>query len=197
MKHILSDQDLDTIFRQARTYYSWEETPVSRVQIQAIYDLARMGPTSANTSPARFVFCESPAAKAKLADCVSEGNRAKVLQAPVTVIVGMDLAFYEKLPQLFPHDLSARSWFEGKPEHIRETALRNGTLQGAYLIIAARALGLDCGPMSGFDKAKVDAAFFAGTTVEANFICSIGHGTNEKLFPRLPRLTFEEACTII
>ena len=197
MKHILSDQDLDTIFRQARTYYSWEETPVSHVQIQAIYDLARMGPTSANTSPARFVFCESPEAKAKLADCVSDGNRAKVLQAPLTVIVGMDLAFYEKLPQLFPHDLSARSWFEGNPAHVRETALRNGTLQGAYLIIAARALGLDCGPMSGFDKAKVDAAFFAGTTVEANFICSIGHGTNEKLFPRLPRLTFEEACTII
>lgn len=195
--HILSDRDLDTIFRSARTYNCWADTPVTRVQIQAIYDLARMGPTSANSSPARFVWCESEAAKAKLAACVSDANRPKVLAAPVTVIIGMDLAFHEKLPELFPHDPTARGWFEGKPEHIRETALRNASLQGAYLIMAARAVGLDTGPMSGFDKSKVDAAFFAGTTVEANFICSVGHGSTERLFPRLPRLSFEEACEIL
>ena len=194
--HILSDRDLDTIFRSARTYYSWADTPVTRVQMQAIYDLARMGPTSANASPARFVWCESEEAKAKLAACVSDGNHPKVLQAPVTVIIGMDMAFYEKLPVLFPHDQTARSWFEGNEATVRDTAFRNSTLQGAYLMLAARAVGLDCGPMSGFDKPKVDAAFFAGTSVEANFICSIGHGTEEKLFPRLPRLAFEEACEI-
>jgi 3-hydroxypropanoate dehydrogenase len=193
---ILSDRDLDTLFRLARTYYSWADTPVTRVQMQAIYDLARMGPTSANSSPARFVWCDSDDAKSKLAACVSDSNRPKILAAPVTVVVGMDLAFYERLPDLFPHDLTARSWFEGKPELIRETALRNSSLQGAYLIMAARAIGLDCGPMSGFDKARLDAAFFAGTTIEANFICSIGHGTDAKLFPRLPRLSFEEACDI-
>jgi 3-hydroxypropanoate dehydrogenase len=195
-EHILSDRDLDTLFRLARTYYSWEETPVTRVQMQAIYDLARMGPTSANCQPARFVWCESAEAKEKLAACVSDGNRPKVLTAPVTVIVGMDMAFYEKLPEVFPHDQTARSWFEGKPDVIRDTAFRNSTLQGAYLLMAARSIGLDCGPMSGFDKTKVDAAFFAGTTLETNFICSIGHGTDEKLFPRLPRLPFEEACEI-
>lgn len=194
--HILSDRDLDTIFRSARTYYSWADTPVTRVQMQAIYDLARMGPTSANASPARFVWCESAEAKAKLADCVSAGNHPKVLEAPVTVIIGMDMEFYTRLPELFPHDQTARSWFEGNEATVRDTAFRNSTLQGAYLMLAARAVGLDCGPMSGFDKAKVDAAFFAGTSVEANFICSIGHGTEEKLFSRLPRLAFEEACEI-
>jgi nitroreductase len=194
--HILSDLDLDTIFRSARTYYSWADTPVTRVQMQAIYDLARMGPTSANASPARFVWCESDAAKAKLAACVSDGNRPKVLEAPVTVIIGMDMQFYTRLPELFPHDQTARSWFEGNEATVRDTAFRNSTLQGAYLMLAARAVGLDCGPMSGFDKPKVDAAFFAGTSVETNFICSIGHGTEDKLFPRLPRLPFEEACVI-
>lgn len=194
--HILSDLDLDTIFRSARTYYSWADTPVTRVQMQAIYDLARMGPTSANASPARFIWCESAEAKAKLGACVSDANRPKVLAAPVTVIIGMDLAFYTKLPVLFPHDQTARSWFEGNEATVRDTAFRNSALQGAYLMLAARAVGLDCGPMSGFDKPKVDAAFFAGTSVETNFICSIGHGTEEKLFPRLPRLAFEEACEI-
>lgn len=195
--HILSDRDLDTVFRSARTYYSWADTPVTRVQMQAIYDLARMGPTSANASPARFVWCASDEAKAKLGACVSDGNRPKVLQAPVTVVVGMDMEFYAKLPELFPHDQTARTWFEGNEGVVRDTAFRNSSLQGAYLIMAARAVGLDCGPMSGFDKAKVDAAFFAGTRVETNFICSIGHGTDEKLFPRLPRLAFEEACEIL
>ena len=193
---ILSDRDFDILFRQARTYYSWANTPVTRVQMQAIYDLARMGPTSANCSPARFMWCESEEARTLLADCVSASNRPKVLSAPVTVIIGMDLAFYEKLPELFPHDLSARSWFEGSATVARDTAFRNSSLQGAYLIMAARALGLDTGPISGFDKAKVDAVFFAGTTVETNFICSIGHGTTEMLFPRSPRLSFEEACEI-
>lgn len=194
--HILSDRDLDTVFRQARTYYSWADTPVTRVQMQAIYDLTRMGPTSANCQPARFVWCESRDAKERLAACVSDGNRPKVLAAPVTVIIGMDTTFYEKLPQVFPHDQTARSWFEGKPDVIRDTAFRNSSLQGAYFIMAARSIGLDCGPMSGFDKAKVDAAFFSGTPIETNFICSVGHGTEEKLFPRLPRLSFEEACEI-
>jgi len=194
--HILSDLDLDTIFRSARTYYSWADTPVTRVQMQAIYDLARMGPTSANASPARFIWCESAEAKARLGACVSDANRPKVLAAPVTVIIGMDMQFYTKLPVLFPHDQTARSWFEGNEATVRDTAFRNSTLQGAYLMLAARAVGLDCGPMSGFDKPKVDAAFFAGTSVETNFICSIGHGTEEKLFPRLPRLAFEEACEI-
>jgi nitroreductase len=194
--HLLSDRDLDLIFRNARTHNDWADTPVSTVQLQAIYELMRMGPTSANCQPARLVFAQSPEARAKLADCVSAGNRPKVLQAPVTAIIGMDMAFHERLPELFPHT-DARSWFAGNDALIRETAFRNSSLQGAYLIIAARALGLNCGPMSGFDKAKVDAAFFAGTTIETNFICSIGHGTTRNLFPRSPRLAFDEAAKIV
>jgi nitroreductase len=193
--HLLSDRDLDLIFREARTYNDWAPTPVSNVQLRAVYDLMRMGPTSANCLPARLVFAKSEAARTKLADCVSTGNRGKVLQAPVTVIIGMDMAFYERLPELFPHT-DAKSWFAGDAALARETAFRNSALQGAYLIIAARALGLDCGPMSGFDKAKVDAAFFAGTTVETNFICALGHGTETNLFPRSPRLSFEDAASI-
>lgn len=194
--HLLSDRDLDLIFRNARTYNDWADTTVSDVQLRAIYDLMRMGPTSANCSPARLVFAKSDAAREKLAACVSAGNRAKVLQAPVTVIIGMDMAFHDRLPELFPH-ADARSWFAGNPDLLRETAFRNASLQGAYLIIAARALGLGCGPMSGFDKAAVDAAFFAGTDVETNFICALGHGTDKNLFPRSPRLPFEEAAQII
>lgn len=195
--HMLSDRDLDLIFREARTYNTWSAAPVNENLLRAVYDLARMGPTSANASPARFAFCTSPEARTKLADCVSAGNAPKVAQAPVTCIVGMDLEFYEKLPQLFPHDQSARSWFAGNDALIRETALRNSSLQGAYLILAARSLGLDCGPMSGFDKAKVDAAFFAGTAVETNFLVALGHGSTDRLFPRSPRLAFEEACEIL
>lgn len=194
--HLLSDRDLDLIFRSARTHNDWADKPVTAVQLHAIYDLMRMGPTSANCSPARLVFAQSEEARQKLADCVSAGNRPKVLQAPVTAIIGMDMAFYEKLPQLFPHT-DAKSWFVGNEALIRETALRNSSLQGAYLIIAARALGLNCGPMSGFDKAKVDAAFFAGTTIETNFICSLGYGTTTNLFPRSPRLPFDEAAKIV
>lgn len=194
--HILSDRDLDLIFRSARTYNDWSDRPVSTVQLHAIYDLMRMGPTSANCSPARLVFVQSADAREKLAACVSEGNRGKVLQAPVTVIIGMDLKFYDQLPHLFPH-ADAKSWFVGNEALARETAFRNSSLQGAYLIVAARALGLDCGPMSGFDKAKVDAAFFAGSDIEANFICALGHGTDKNLFPRSPRLGFESAVSIV
>ncbi len=192
---MLDDAALDTLFRSARTYYSWADRPVSDETLHTLYELAKLGPTAANSSPARFVFCRSIEAREKLAKCVSAANADKVRTAPVTAIVGMDMEFYEKLPQLFPH-ADARSWFAGKPDAIHETAFRNSSLQGAYLLLAARSLGLDCGPMSGFDKAAVDATFFAGTSVEANFICSIGHGTTDKLFPRSPRLSFDEAAQI-
>jgi 3-hydroxypropanoate dehydrogenase len=192
---MLDDAALDTLFRNARTYSSWADTTVDDATLHTLYELAKFGPTAANSSPARFVFCRSVEAREKLAGCVSAANADKVRTAPVTAIVGMDMEFYEKLPQLFPH-ADARPWFAGKPDAILDTAFRNSSLQGAYLILAARSLGLGCGPMSGFDKAKVDAAFFAGTRVEANFICSIGHGTTDKLFPRSPRLSFDEAAQI-
>ena len=189
---MLDDAALDTLFRTARTYYSWADTPVGDDDLRRIYDIAALGPTSANGSPARFVFCRTAETREQLAGCVSATNAAKVRAAPVTVIVGMDLAWHDLLPRLFPH-ADARAWFAVNDALIRDTAFRNSSLQGAYLMLAARALGFDCGPMSGFDKAKVDAAFFAGTTVETNFICSLGHGTEEGLFPRSPRLTFDEA----
>jgi nitroreductase len=191
----LPDAALAQLFLEARTHYEWAPGPLPAGTLQRLYDLLKMGPTSANASPARFIFCQSDDARAKLAACVSENNRAKVLGAPVTAIIGMDLQFHEKLPQLFPH-ADARSWFAGNEALIRDTAMRNASLQGAWLIMAARSLGLDTGPMSGFDKAAVDAAFWAGTTVETNFICSIGVGTGRNLFPRLPRLGFDEACRI-
>lgn len=192
----LGDSALDLIFREARTYYSWDETPVSDADLHALYDLVKMGPTSANASPARFIFASSPEAKAKLAATASDANAPKILAAPVTVIIGFDNKFYDKLPELFPH-ADARSWFSGNAAVARETAFRNSSLQGAYLIIAARALGWDTGPMSGFDKDAVDKAFWAGTDVETNFICSLGKGTTEKLFPRSPRLAFEDAAAIL
>ncbi len=191
---LLDDRALDALFRTARSRNGWSDAPVTRDDLQAIYDLAKMGPTSANLSPARFVFVESAEGKQALAACVSAGNAPKVLAAPVTAIIGMDLEFHEKAPQLFPHEPTAKFWFKG--DAIRETAFRNSSLQGAYFMLAARALGFDCGPMSGFDKAKVDAAFFAGTTHETNFICALGKGTDDKLFERLPRLSFDEACRI-
>ena len=197
MATILSDRDLDILFRSARSQNGWTDTPVSEVQVQALYDLMRWGPTSANCSPARFVFVQSTEAKAKLVTCVSEGNADKIKAAPVTVIIGHDLKFYDKIPELFPHMPSAREWFSGNESHAATTAFRNGTLQGAYLMIAARAVGLDCGPMSGFDHAKVDTAFFEGTNIKSNFICGLGHGDVSKVFPRLPRLGFDEACKII
>jgi 3-hydroxypropanoate dehydrogenase len=183
------------LFTEARTQNGYLDQPVSDAQLHALYDLLKFGPTAANSCPARFQFVRSAEAKARLLACVSPGNVAKIEQAPVTVIVGMDLEFFEKLPQLFPH-VDARAWFAGKPAAIQDTAFRNSSLQGGYLIIAARALGLDCGPMSGFDAAKLDAAFWAGTAVKTNFICTLGHGDAAKLFPRSPRLSFDEACSL-
>ena len=187
---------LDQLFRTARTYNGWLDTPVTDGQLHALFDLARWGPTSANSSPARFVFLRTPAAKERLRPALSAGNLDKTMAAPVTVIIGHDLAFYERLPELFPHT-DARAWFAGNPELIAATAIRNGSLQGAYLMLAARALGLDCGPMSGFDADKVNAEFFAGTTVEVNFLCNLGQGDAGKLFARGPRLPFDDACSIL
>jgi 3-hydroxypropanoate dehydrogenase len=192
----LSADAIDQIFRTARTRNAWTDKPVTTDDMRAIYDLARMGPTSANISPARFVWVASAEGKEKLAALAMPGNAPKIRQAPVTVIVAYDLDFAEKVPYLFPHAPEAKAWF-ADPEFARVAAFRNGSLQGAYLIMAARALGFDCGPMSGFDNAKVDAAFFAGTRIESNFICSIGEGTEENLFARSPRLTFEEAGWIV
>ncbi|MEQ8505485.1 MAG: malonic semialdehyde reductase [Rhodospirillales bacterium] len=191
----IAESALDQLFRDARTCNNWRDTPVGEDQLRALWDLMKMAPTSANCSPARLVFVVSDAAKEKLKPCLMDGNVAKTMSAPATVIIGQDMEFYEKLPQLFPHT-DARSWFVGNDDLIKETAFRNSTLQGAYLIMAARSLGLDCGPMSGFDAEKVDAAFFAGTTVTANFLCNIGHGTTEDLFPRSPRFDFDDACQI-
>jgi nitroreductase len=191
----LPDAALQQLFTHARTQNGWLDTPVADDTLRALYDLLKWGPTSANCSPARFVFVRSDEARQRLAACVSAGNAPKVRQAPVTVIIGMDMAFYDKLPQLFPH-ADARPWFAGKPDVIDATALRNSSLQGAYLMLAARSLGLDCGPMSGFDAVKLDAAFWAGTTVRTNFICSLGHGDPGKVFGRSPRLAFDEACRL-
>jgi 3-hydroxypropanoate dehydrogenase len=192
----LDAADLDTLFRTARTHNGWRPHPVSEDQLRAIYDLAKWGATSANCSPARFVFVVSKAAKEKLRPALLAGNVVKTMAAPATAIVGYDLEFYEYLPKLFPHD-DARAWFVGNDELIRTTAFRNGTLQGAYLMMAARALGLDCGPMSGFDNAKVDAAFFAGTQVKSNFLCNLGIGDPSKLFARSPRFSFDDVCRIV
>ena len=185
----------EQLFEHARTQNGFTSEPVSDEQLRRIYDMMKWGPTSANSSPARIVFVRSPEAKAKLLACVSPGNFEKTKAAPVTAIIGTDYAFYEKLPFLFPH-ADAKSWFVGKKEFADTTAFRNASLQGAYLIIAARAIGLDCGPMSGFDHALIDAAFWAGTTVRTNFICNLGRGDPTKVFARSPRLPFEEACRI-
>ena len=186
----------EQLFDDARTHNGFTAEPVSQAELRRLYELMKWAPTSANSSPARIAFVVSAGAKEKLLDCVSPGNVAKTRSAPVTAIIGMDLAFPDTLPQLFPH-ADARSWFAGKQAHIETTAFRNGSLQGGYFILAARALGLDCGPMSGFDHAKVDAAFWAGTEVRTNFLCNLGHGDPRKLFARSPRLSFEQACRIV
>ncbi|MGQ2952226.1 MAG: malonic semialdehyde reductase [Agrobacterium sp.] len=191
----LDDKALATLFTEARTHNGWTDKPVSDETLGALYDLTKMGPTSANCSPGRFVFVRSPEAKEKLRPALSSGNLEKTMAAPVTVIAAIDSEFYEKLPVLFPH-ADARSWFTSSPAVAEETAFRNGTLQAGYLILAARALGLDTGAMSGFDKGKVDAAFFAGTTWKSNFLINLGHGDPSKLFGRLPRLGFEDACVL-
>jgi 3-hydroxypropanoate dehydrogenase len=194
MSKVLSDDGLDLIFRNARTHNVWLDQPVDDALLVRVYDLARMGPTSANMCPMRVVFVKSKEAKEKLKPALDAGNVAKTMAAPVTAIIAMDVHFYEKLPKLFPH-VDAKAWFKDLPENVLEyIALRNSSLQGAYFMLAARSLGLDCGPMSGFDNAKVDAAFFAGTTIKSNFLCSLGHGDPSKLYPRSPRLSFEEAC---
>ena len=192
----LSDEVFDRVFRTTRTYNGFTDEPVGEDRLRAIWDLMKWGPTSANQEPMRIVWCASAEAKERLAACTSGTNAEKIRRAPVSAILGMDMEFYERLPELFPH-ADARSWFVGKPALIEESAFRNSTLQGAYFIVATRLLGLDTGPMSGFDAAKVNEAFFAGTAVRANFISTLGHGDPSTVYPRLPRLTFEDVSTIV
>jgi 3-hydroxypropanoate dehydrogenase len=191
----LAEAALDQLFVDAHSHNKFAG-PVTEGDLREIHDLMKWGPTTANSQPARFIFVQSPEAKEKLRPALSAGNLDKTMAAPVTVIVAYDMAFYENLPKLYPHT-DARSWFAGKSEeHIRDNAFRGGTLQGAYFLIAARALGFDCGPMSGFDNAKVDAAFFSGSTLKSNFLINLGHGDPAKVHPRNPRLSFDEACRI-
>lgn len=193
---MINDEALGLIFRDARTRNGWQDRKVSRPLMQAVYDLMKWGATSANCSPARFVFVASDEAKARLKPHLSGNNAEKTVKAPCCVIIAHDLEFYEKLPELFPHT-DARSWFKGNDDLIKTTASRNGSLQGAYFMIAARALGLDCGPMSGFNNEGVDREFLSGTKWKSNFLCNIGYGTDENLFPRSPRLDFDQACRIV
>lgn len=211
MRNTLPDEALNQILREARTHSAWLNKPVSDEVLRQLYDLMKWGPTSANGSPARFLFLRTPEAKERLRPALAPGNVEKTMAAPVTVITAYDLLFFEKLPRLFPHSPGMRDLFAHNPQLVEETARRNSSLQGAYLIIAARALGLDCGPMSGFDNAKVDEEFFgAGKEregfeqeffpaghVKSNFLCNLGYGDESKLFPRGPRLAFNEACTIL
>ncbi len=199
MAHPVNDHALDVIFRDARSQNGFLEKDVPEILIRAVYDLTKMGPTSANCSPARFVFVHTPAGKERLLPLMSEGNREKTAQAPWTVIMAHDLGFQEKMPKLFPHNPGAKDWFNHNRD---ETAVRNGTLQTAYFLIAARAIGLDCGPMSGFDMAGVNREFFESDDGEmkhwrANWICNLGYGDKTKIFPRSPRLEFDEACRIL
>jgi 3-hydroxypropanoate dehydrogenase len=193
MNETIAQPALDQLFLAARTQNKWLDKPVSEEKLRELYDLLKMAPTSANCSPARFVFVRTPEGKAKLKQALSPGNYDKTMTAPVTVIVAHDLHFYDKLPTLFPH-ADARSWFAGNPSLADTTAFRNGTLQGAYLMLAARAVGLDTGAMSGFDNAKVDELFFAGQPWKSNFLVNLGYGDASGLFPRSPRLPFDEAC---
>ncbi len=194
---MLDDRALDVLFRQARTYNAFSG-PVTGADLKRIYELMKWGPTTANSCPARFVFVCTPEAKKKLEPALSEGNRAKTMAAPVTAIIAYDTRFYDLLPTLFPHNPDARSWFAGeaKAKSTEAAAFRNGSLQGAYFILAARAAGFDCGPMSGFDNAKVDATFFPDGQHKSNFLCNLGRGDPKSLFPRSPRLAFEEAVRI-
>ena len=193
---MLDDKSLDLLFRTARTHNGWLPKPVTDAQIRAIYEILKMGPTSANSQPARFIFIRTKEGKEKLRPALSEGNTAKTLEAPVTVLVAYDTRFYENLPRQFPHNQDAINWFKGTPA-AAPTAVRNGTLQGAYLIIAARAVGLDIGAMSGFDNALVDKTFFPDGRFKSNFLCNIGYGDPTKIFARSPRLDFDDACTLM
>lgn len=206
MNDHLSADGLDLLFRNARSHNAWRDQAVSEATLRTLYDLVRWGPTSANSCPARILFLRSPEAKQRLLPALNPGNVEKTLQAPVTAIIGYDLDFHEQLPRLFPHNPGVREWFAGQPQLIQTTALRNSSLQGGYFILAARALGLDCGPLSGFDEAKVDQTFFSPRQqdshcvtgrVKSNFICNLGYGDHQQLFPRSPRLTFEEACVLL
>jgi 3-hydroxypropanoate dehydrogenase len=196
MHRAVNDEALDILFREARTQNKWQDKPVSTALLMAVYDLMRLGPTSANISPARIVFVVSNEAKERLKPYLSEGNRAKTMSAPATAIIAYDLEFANHLPRLFPHAPGAKDWF-ADPKIAEVTAFRNGSLQGAYFIMAARSLGLDCGPMSGFDNAGVDREFFPEGTVKSNFLCSVGYGDPSAVFPRSPRLSFDEACRIL
>lgn len=195
MTDTLPDAALDQLFRAARTHYKWTDQPVSDEQLRALYEVLKFGPTSANCSPARFVFVRTPEARAKLKEALSPGNVEKTMTAPVTVIVAHDPKFYDHLPKLFPH-ADAKSWFSGNYTLAEQTAFRNGTLQGGYLIMAARALGLDAGPMSGFDASKIEEHFLNADGWKANFLINLGHGDPSGLFPRSPRLDFDEACKL-
>lgn len=195
MRGKLGDDARDLIFRKARTHNKFKHEVIAEALLREVYDLAKWGPTSANSTPARFLFIVSPAAKAKLAPAMSEGNRAKTLAAPVNLVVGYDTKFYELLPELYPRE-EARGWFEGKPD-TETVALRNSALQGAYFMIAARSLGLDCGPMSGFDAALVNKTFWPEGRIKANFMCNIGHGDETGVYPRAPRLSFDRACEVV
>ncbi len=187
---------LDTLFQNARTHYSWTSAEVSDAELAQLYDAVKYGPTSANTSPARFVFLRTPDARERLRPALSAGNVDKTLSAPVVTIVAWDPHFYDRLPELFPH-ADARAWFAGDAALAEETAFRNSTLQGAYLILAARAMGLDCGPMSGFDRGRVDEIFFGESGWRSNFLVNLGHGDGAGLFPRAPRLAFSDACVVL
>lgn len=197
MSETVNEDALDQLFRTARTHGVWWDRPVPEDLLRRIYDLTRWGPTSANCFPARFLFLTTPEQKEKLRPHLMAANVEQTMAAPVIVIIAYDLKFYELLPRLFPHVPEAKSWFDGDPAVARETAFRNSTLQGAYLIFAARALGLDCGPMSGFDNAAVDAEFFPDGQFKSNFICNLGYGDSDALIPRSPRPDFGEVCRII
>ena len=196
---MLNPDDLDLIFRTARTQNGWQPKPVSDEQLRELYELMKWAPTTMNTNPARILFLRGSEAKARLKPALSPGNVDKTMAAPVTAIIAYDARFYDLLPKLFPHNPNARGIFAGddKKAHADTTAFRNGSMQGGYFIIAARALGLDCGPMSGFDNTRVDAEFFAGTSVRSNFLCNLGYGDPSKVMPRNPRLTFDEACKLL
>lgn len=192
----VNKESLDILYNEARTHNVWLDKPVDDAVLIQAYDLAKMAPTSANCQPMRIVFVKSPEAKEKLKPALAEGNRDKTMQAPVTAIIAQDMEFYEKLPQLFPHT-DARSWFAGNQALIETTAFRNASLQGGYFLLAARAVGLDCGPMSGFDNAAVDAAFFAGTSIRSNFLINLGYGDISALHPRSPRPAFDDMCKVL
>jgi 3-hydroxypropanoate dehydrogenase len=201
----LSNDALDVLFRQARTHNTWLDKPIGDDLLRQLYELVKLGPTSANSCPARILFLRTPEAKQRLLPALSPTNADKTIKAPVTAIVGYDVKFYEQTPKLFPNNPAMREMFAKSAQHAETTAFRNGSLQGGYLILAARALGLDCGPMSGFDNAKVDAEFFSASAgnppafveVKSNFLCNLGYGDASKLFPRNPRLPFEEACRLL